>query len=446
MHQLDEVRTALASHPVVALIGARGTAKSTLATKLGEDLEANNVRVVQIDARSAESPADLNIQIAEALRCPYQDLSGDAMLDGDVVRIIVDNAHAFYDRKWFPYLQEQWRALLSSESARGRVAMLLLGRPLFRSVAGGDGSPLLGIGPVLVARPMTPNEVVDAFDVEMRTAEAVCRKTGGHPALTLALLDAIERDSRNIGSRIDDFVRQQERYLLKLAEDHTLAALGMLADVVRSGGPCAEATLVATHFGDTYADGQEALRDLAASGLVLREGDKVTVRAELVVQVRAVRDFIRVPRPDIPIESPRNQGPATDAIFEIENRLRRKIVEELGAVDETWWPSRIPNEFVAGAELRRRTELDSAAAPDKEQHPLMYLSMGELFEVILLNENWTQVFGITMHRSREMVRAAGRDVMAVRNKVAHSRPVTDTDYGLLVGAAERLGLWDRATA
>jgi hypothetical protein len=440
LHQLSEIRDALASHPVVALVGARGTAKTLLADRLIGELERSAVTVVRLDARDAETPRDLNVAIARALQCEADDLTAGNLPEGRVVRVVIDNCHEFYDKKWFPYLQEQWRALLSSASARGRVAILLIGRPLFRRVAGGDGSPLLNIGPTLATRPLSVAEVSDAFEVTPEVAAAVVRKTGGHPALTGALIAAIEGEIARMGNVISGFISAQERYLLKLAEDHSLAALALLADLTRSDAPVAHATLIAKHFGDAFIDGQEALRDLIASGLVKREGANLIVAAELLRQVTAVREFIRVPTFELSDEPPDEHNEAAALLYGVENRLRRLIAETLGAIDAAWWPARVPTEFVAEAELRRRAELDSAAAADSDYHPILYLSLGELFDLIWKRENWDQAFSVRIHRTLPMARDSARDVTAVRNKLAHSRPVNRADVDLLRAGARRLGL------
>lgn len=438
--QFDELRDALRHHQVVALLGARGTGKTSLAQALISQYEEVGVKVVMLDARDAEDILDLNGPVAAALRCSHETLTPEQLGPDDVVRIIVDNCHEFYDRPWFPYLQEQWRALLSLEAARGRVGLLLLGRPLFRHVAGGHGSPLLTIGPILLVRPLTEIEVIERFGIAEEVARAVKRKTGGHPWLTRMLLEAIDRDVSNLGGAIEQFVNQHQRYLTRLAEDHTLAAMGVLADLVEAGHPIPDATLITAHFGSSYSDGQDALADLTASGLITRVEDTCQIAAELLRKAPAVRQFLRAPATKIPTTAPDQHDEGARIFYLIENRLRELIVQSLGSVDRAWWQTRVPSTFIGEAETRRSAELESPAAPEQEPHPIMFLSLGELFEIVQMKENWTQVFAVRLRRTAELVRDAARDLVAVRNKVAHNRPISGDDLELARNAARRLRL------
>jgi hypothetical protein len=243
-----------------------------------------------------------------------------------------------------------------------------------------------------------------------------------------------------MGAVLDGFISAQEHYLIKLAEDHSVAALGLLADIIRSNGAVAQTTLVSSHFGDAYYEGQEAVKDLVASGLVRREGEGVTLSAELLRAVRSVREYIRVPAFEVPAADSRCLSDAAWMLYEAENALRKLIIETLGALDAAWWPGRVPAEFAAAAELRRRAEFDSSAVPDHDFHPIMYLTLGELFEIVLSSENWEHAFSVALRRTAAMTRDAAGDMLAVRNKVAHSRPVSASDVSLLASSARRLHL------
>jgi len=439
---IETLRAALRHQQLVALIGARGTGKTIVADALSDRLASNDVVVVRLDAREAEDAIDLNGPLAAALGCPNDELTSERLEPGRVVRVIVDNCHEFYDRPWFPYLQENWRELLSSEGASGRIGVVLLGRPLFRHVAGGHGSPLLGLGPVLVVRPLSPADIHKQFTVTKELAQAIHRKTGGHPALTRYLLDAVEYDITNIGTAITAFVNEQQRYMLRLAEDHQLAAMGILADLIEAKKRLPEPPLIHAHYGTAYSEGQEALNDLAGSGLIARSNGGCELAAELLRETPAVRQFVRAPKPAIATIPSREQAQCAQDIYAIENRLRALICESLGAIDRAWWRTRVPTTMLGEAESRRNAEIESQAASEQDLHPIMYLTLGELFEIVLSKENWSGVFAIEMKRSAEMMRGVSRDLVAVRNKVAHSRPVSETDLELARNAARRIGLLD----
>jgi hypothetical protein len=438
--QSAAVREALRLHPVVALIGARGTGKTLVAESVAEQLESRDVQVVRLDAGLTDGPHSLNLPIAAALGCTETDLSAEEMDANLVIRIIVDNCHEFHTRPWWPYLQEQWRALVSTPAARGRVGLLLAGRPLFRHVAGGSGSPLLNIGTTMLVRPLEEHDVVEEMAAEPQVARALLRKTGGHPRLTAMLTEAFDGDLSHLGATVDGFAEQNQRYLMRLAEDHTMGGLAMLADLVVADSPVAEAALTNAHFGGSYADAQETLADLAASGLIARDGGTCAIAAELLKRAPAVRTFLRAPAPQVPINAPDRHGDAAALFYVLENQLREMIVEALGAVDRAWWQTRVPPNLIGEAESRRTAEFESAATPTGEGHPIMFLSLGELFDIVLAADNWGQVFGIRIRRSADVARAASRDLIAVRNKIAHNRPVSAADLDLAQNAAQRLGI------
>jgi hypothetical protein len=444
--QAAALRAALRLHPVVVLLGARGTGKTLIADAVVAQLESSGVQVVRLDAGLAENSLALNQPLAAMLKCSPTDLSVDAMGADDVVRVVIDNCHEFHTRAWWPYLQEQWRALLSASASRGKVGLLLIGRPLFRHVAGGSGSPLLNIGTTVLVRPLNEEEVVEAAGVEAQVAKAVLRKTGGHPRLTVMLAETIEGDLRRIGAAIADFTEQNQRYLTRLAEDHTLGGMAMLADLLAAEQPVAEAALTDAHFGSAYADAQETLADLAASGMIVRENGSCAIAAQLLKQTPAVRDYLRAPSPRVPTNAPDCHAVSAAFFYTIENRLREIIVEALGAVDRTWWQTRVPSTYIGEAESRRTAELKSATTPTRGAHPIMFLSLGELFEIVLTRENWDQVFAVRVRRTPDVVRTASRDLLAVRNKIAHDRPVSEDDVELARNAAQRLGLEPNAEA
>lgn len=438
--QATAVREALRLHPVVALIGARGTGKTLVAESIASGLDSLGVNVVRLDAGLSEGPQALNRPIAAALGCSEADLSAEQMDANLVVRIIVDNCHEFHTRPWWPYLQEQWRALLSTPAARGRVGLLLIGRPLFRHVAGGSGSPLLNIGTTMLVHPLDEQQVVEELTVEPRTAKALLRKTGGHPRLTVKLAEAFDGDLGHLGATVDGFVEQNQRYLMRLAEDHTMGGLAMLADLIAAEDAVAEAALMGAHFGGAFADAEDTLSDLAASGLIVRESGACAIAADLLKKAAALRTFLRAPDPQIPTTAPDHHESAAALFYVLENRLRETIIDALGAVDRAWWQTRVPPNLIGDAESRRTAEFESAVTPTGESHPVMFLSLGELFDVVLASDNWGQVFRIRMRRSAEVVRAASRDLIAVRNKIAHNRPVSVADLELAQNAAQRLGL------
>jgi hypothetical protein len=133
-------------------------------------------------------------------------------------------------------------------------------------------------------------------------------------------------------------------------------------------------------------------------------------------------------------------------MYEVENRLRARVAESLSSEDDDWWTSRIPSSIAAKAEARRAAERESPAAGVGSMHPIMYLELGELADVIRDENNWRPVFGVRFALDRAEFDDALRRVTSVRNKTAHNRPLTGVDVELLRDAARHLGLLETAAA
>jgi hypothetical protein len=438
-HQSDEVRDLLSRHQIVFFVGARGTGKTVLANGLEQSFTETGVRTLRLEAGDAVTPADLNDPIASVLGCPADSLAADNLSSDVRLRIIVDACEQLHDRPWLPYIQEQWRALLSDPGVVGRIGILLLGRPLFRGLAVGKGSPLMGIGVMEPARPLDLEDCAE-FGIEEKVASAVLRKTGGHPHLTRTLISAIDGRVENLSSEFRPFLDESRRYVMRLIEDHGVAARAVLLDLLETSAGISEAALIAAHFGDSRLLGEECLDDLKASGLAAETDRLYFLKAELVRAMQEIRAFLGVRSFEVPLYPSQEHGDAGKLMFYAENLLRRRVGESLSEIDQAWWPSRIPDSLVAEAELRRRAEIESAAAPTYDAHPIGYLTLGELIDVISSQPNWDQVFRVRFGMTRRAFEDAMSDVTVIRNKAAHNRPVTSADCVTLQVALSRLHL------
>jgi hypothetical protein len=445
-HQTEQVLDALSQHQLALFVGSRGTGKTCLIKESEAILNANSIAVVVLDAGSAQSADDLMAPIADQLRCRQHRLTAAALPDRVRLRVLIDNCDALHDKSWFPSVQDEWRGLLGEPRARGRLAFLLCGRPLFRRVAEGRGSPLLGIGVIIPSRPLSASEIKTVLNADSTVAEKVQIKTGGHPQLTRRLMDAINRDLTNLEARYADFARSQRRFLLQLIDDHGASARAVVAELLDSprGVEVAEAAILARHFGGAGVLGQDTFGDLAASGLIERLRGSCRLNAEILRTDRELRQHLAAPAFAIADEPPVQQAEAADLVFRIENRLRQVVGSALAQVDETWWPSRFPPAVVREVEQRRRGEANSPAPPSTEVHPVAHLHLGELVDSILAEENWQQVFKVIFGMSREAFSQAAAALTAVRNRVAHNRPVGQHDLEVLHITSERFGLWPAA--
>jgi hypothetical protein len=445
--QTEVIRDLVSKHQIVTVIGARGTGKSRIANQLEEAWQRSGATIVRIDASAISNPAGLDAPLSAALECEPDGLTAKSLPAERVVRIILENCQALHSRPWFSGAQERWRALLSSEAARGRVVALLLGRPLFRQIAGGAGSPLLNLGPIVNTRPLTSEFIREEHGVTADCASAIVRKTGGHPHLSALLVEAIGGDPGRLGDVVPDFVAAHKRYLLQLAEDHTIKGQSMLGDLLDAAHPIPEQALVRAHFGREFTQGIETLGDLIAAGLVWRrDSGDCEIAADLLRNVSALRHLLKTPALSIPIGSPDHLTAAVLLVYRIENALRELVGKRLAEMDSAWWATRVPTALAGEAESRREAEADLLGPEDGRLHPIMYLSLGELFDLIQLEDNWEHVFTFAFAMGRDGVADVGRRLSAVRNRIAHSRPVSQDAIAEMQRCARRLGIAKRVDA
>ena len=441
----ERIRDLLQTHRLVVAIGARGTGKSQCARELTDVWHGVGVQVLRIDAASAEKPQDLDHRLTAALGCDSTELTARYMPEDGILRVIVDRAEHLYDRAWLGDLQERWRALLADEDSKGRLAIVFFGRPVFRQIAGGDSSPLLNAGPVITPRPLSADEIKRQHGVDASCASVVLRKTGGHPKLAEALVEAIDGDSGNVGKAIGGFIEANRSYLVSLIQDHPLPARAALSELLEKRSPLQQGALIRRHFGAAHADGVEAIDDLTASGLLVRDGDGgCAVGAELLRSVDGLRGLLGPVSLTVPAYDAELMGEAARLLFEAENRLRKLVAESLADAepggDDAWWVSRVPPELRGDAEARRDAEGEMLAVEDTRLHPVMYLSLGELLELIRVKENWDRIFRAVFPIGRSGFEESARRLTALRNRVAHSRPLSADAVRELEGVTRRLGL------
>lgn len=439
-HQVDEIRDTLAAGQLTVLIGSRGTGKTRLINDLTAAYAKDGVRFLKLDVSAAKSIVDLSRPVARVLNAPDDDLL-HVRPDADVrLRIFLDNAQALHAKAWRDSFQNSWRAFLDSDAVRGRVSALLAGRPTVRDLLGGDASPLLNIAVKATVRPLTSTEICENFDTDETTASAVHRKTGGHPRLTEALWRACEGSIDQFARVVPNFERAEAQYILRLVEDHSLHASAVLGDMISAGGHVGEEALLDRWFVHPYTAGYACLDDLVGSGLICRQDGFCEIGADLIRSER-VRRGLKLSAAVIDVDPPTEHADAARLLYRVENTLRLRLVEGLESIDPFWWPTRVADrEVVAGAELRRTAEADSALAPSEGLHPIMYIDLNDLFEIMAEAQNWTEVVSIRTGLTAAAFAELRGTIVSVRNKAAHNRPLTSGDVAMLRAAAERLGI------
>ena len=363
------------------------------------------------------------------------------------IRVVVDNCESLHDAPWVDRWQDAWRALFSDPQAKGRLGLLLLGRPNVRRVLGGRGSALLNIAVEVRARPLTEADVMSTWSVERPIARASIRKTGGHPQLTAELIQQTNGDASNLSHAFPDFSKGRTAFLRRLVDDHGHAAKGILADLDRAGGSTSEPIVLRKWFATDLSAGSECLDDLCGSGLLTRAaGEQVALKAELLIENSAVRTFLKGGESPPEIQQPAAHARSAQLLYQVENSLRERIIGLLGDVDAGWWPGRIADEKLVGdAEARRAEEQESASDAVPNLHPLYYTDLGNLRDIMLQTGNWKEAFAVGLHFGRRALEKEDlfqlmEDLLWIRRKVAHNRPVNEKDVQRLSKAVRLLGL------
>jgi len=441
----SEVATALSSNQIAVVIGARGTGKSPCSEDLDAEWQGLGIRTLRLDASAARFPEDLNAPLAEILRCEPNNLTAEHLGENEIVRVLVDRCDALFDQSWVGEWQEQWRALFTSQEALGRLAAVLFGRPLFRQIAGGDASPLLNAGRVLTVTPLQPTELEAIYGFDSQLAAAVKKKTGGHPTLTAKLAECL-KDTKNFKHVIRAVLRTEREYVIRLVQDHSVAAQALLGELLQSRSAVHESALIQCHFEGAHADGVEALEDLCACGLLKRSGARdYTVGADLLRNVDGLQEIATTPSVSIPSYDAEIMDACWRCLFLSENQLRWFVAERLRAVDDAWWLLHVPPEVRGAAEGRKKGEVIIAASEEGQRHPLMYLTLSELFELIFAN--WDRIFGAAFSPlSKGAVQEMAAKVEVIRNRLAHSRPVYEDQLREFETLVSRLRLLSGAAS
>ena len=441
----SDVTTALSSNQIAVVIGARGTGKSQCSEGLDAEWRGLGIRTLRLDASVVNFPEDLNAPLAAILECEPNNLTAEHLDENETVRVLVDRCDALYDQSWVAEWQEQWRALFTSQEALGRLAAVLFGRPIFRQIAGGDASPLLNAGRILTVTPLKSSELKTIYQLDSQLAAAMKRKTGGHPVLTAKLTDDL-KGTGDFKRAIKVFLKREREYIIRLVQDHSVAAQALLGELLRSRSGVHESALIQRHFEGAHADGVEALEDLCACGLLERSGTRdYKVGADLLRNVDGLQEIAAAPSISMPSYDAEIMDACWRCLFFSENQLRWFVAERLRAVDDAWWLLHVPPQVRGAAEGRKKGEVIIAASEEDQRHPLMYLTLSEIFE--LISANWDRVFGAAFAPlSKGAVQEMAAKIEAIRNRLAHSRPVSEDQLREFEMLANRLGLLDRAAS
>ncbi len=109
---------------------------------------------------------------------------------------------------------------------------------------------------------------------------------------------------------------------------------------------------------------------------------------------------------------------------QLETALRGHIRLRLSGLTATWWIQRVPEDVRKNAEDRKlRREGMWPWSEGGQVELLAYLDFADYLKIISRRDNWRDAFRSTF-KDEEILRAKLRELEAIRNDVAHMRPLT----------------------
>jgi hypothetical protein len=128
-------------------------------------------------------------------------------------------------------------------------------------------------------------------------------------------------------------------------------------------------------------------------------------------------------------------------LYDIEAYLRILVRWELRGIAGREWRGLLDSAAVRNADSRRRQEQDDGLIDSLASGLLSYLHLSELKDVVL-GPLWSRCFAPNW-AAQDVVKSEFKKLIAVRNKVAHFRPITEWDAKVVTRFAEDLARWTR---
>lgn len=113
-------------------------------------------------------------------------------------------------------------------------------------------------------------------------------------------------------------------------------------------------------------------------------------------------------------------------LFEIEAYLRMIVRWELRGIYASSWKSTIPEDVQKQVDSRRTQESEQGSVDERKSGYFSYLNLSEIKDIIVNGPLWAETFKKTWG-ARDIVSADFKSLIAVRNKLAHFRPITNRD-------------------
>lgn len=129
-------------------------------------------------------------------------------------------------------------------------------------------------------------------------------------------------------------------------------------------------------------------------------------------------------------------------LWAVESYLRTMVRWEVRAAGPRDWQGMIPAELLEEVKERQDQERRIGYLDERKSGLLSYLTLAELKDVLL--EKLADRLRVLEWPPEDLLRSEFKKLIAIRNKVAHFRPVTERDLRVARRFAEDLADWTRA--
>jgi len=420
-------------HQVLILIGARGTGKTKVVSEVREAFEAHG-QAPWIDARRIETFEEMVEPLVSSSNSISSEFLPDEIPDSEDTQILftIENADYLYDYEWLGSAQDRLRALFTDQKIRGKWRLLITGRPRLRGILGGAGSPLANAGVVVPVKPLSKKTISEIYRVDDSKAGFIATQTGGHAELSGRLANFCAQHSDKPWQILEAFVNENRSYIDSVVADHGELGSRIIEAVWKAPGSSVHGDAVSDRF--LRKDGYQArscIEDLAGSGLLVLEGRYLSINR--IVSKAVDREL----RSEIEMVDPGEHELAAKILFEIENKLRILVASRLCRLDEEWWQVFVPEDVATKAESAKSYDEEVKDLSIDTMHPIFYLDFATLFEVLQQRDLWSKTFAVEFSSKNVQSVSLAQfqqwqiKLSAVRNRVAHNRPVSVADISVL---------------
>ena len=130
-------------------------------------------------------------------------------------------------------------------------------------------------------------------------------------------------------------------------------------------------------------------------------------------------------------------APHYEVFYSLETTIRRLVRDQLQAVSEDWWDTRVPEQIQKDAERLQKRDADTGFTR-RSDDPIDFLTFGQLSDVI--GANW-DIFGAVFVSAKAVERVMS-NLNTLRGPIAHCSPLAEDEVvrlGLTVADWFRLG-------